>query len=170
MNENFKIANLGCGFDHKPEALNIDYDKRKNPDLILDLESEEWPFEDSMFDALIAEHIAEHIENIVSFMDNCWRILKSDGVLSIKAPYYQHPTAFEDPTHVNFFTEDSFQMFTHSDQSNSLTNRTWELRNQTFEWEIDTEFPYWHISKYSPIEIVHRRKTIVCILSPKKVI
>lgn len=168
MNPNYNIVNLGCGLDHHPNALNVDYDERKNPDQVIDLESQDWPFEDSQFNAIIANHILEHIEVPVQFMNNCWRILKPDGVLSVKVPHYEHPTAYEDTTHVNFFTEKSFQMFTHSTQSNSLTNRTWTIITQNIEWELSTDFPYWHIQKHSPLEILHRPKTIFCLLSPNK--
>lgn len=167
MNPNYRVLNLGCGTDHHPDAVNVDIRSEVDPDEIQDLEEENWPWKSEEFDAIIATHLLEHISNPVNFMDECWRILKPDGKLCLKVPYYQHKTAFEDPTHCNFFTEDSFRMFTHSERSNSLTQRTWEITLQDFEYHPRTDFPYWHLKKWLNIETVEP-KTIVCHLSPSK--
>lgn len=167
MNPNHKVLNLGCGLDQHPDALNVDYDPSKNPDIIQDLSEEDWPWDSNKFDVVYANHVLEHIPNPVNFMDECWRILKQDGMLVLKVPYYQHKTAFEDPTHCNFFTEDSFKMFTHAERSNSLTQKVWNIESQEFEHQERGDFPYWHISKWLGLQAVER-KTIVCQLTPAK--
>jgi hypothetical protein len=41
-------------------------------------------------------------------MNECWHALATGGLLDIRSPYYRHPLAFTDPTHVRFCTEQTF--------------------------------------------------------------
>jgi hypothetical protein len=44
-------------------------------------------------------------------MSEIHRILKKDGLLYAQTPAYPYPTAFSDPTHVNFITPDTAKYF-----------------------------------------------------------
>lgn len=48
-------------------------------------------------------------------MNEIWRTLKYQGIFFSHTPMYPFRTAFGDPTHVNFVTEETFQYF--NDQS-----------------------------------------------------
>jgi len=49
-------------------------------------------------------------------MNEVWRTLKKDGIFFSHTPVYPLRTAFGDPTHVNFITEETFLYF--DDQKN----------------------------------------------------
>ncbi len=49
------------------------------------------PFEDDMFDTIIMNDAMEHISEPLEALNECYRVLKSDGKLYINFPPYYHP-------------------------------------------------------------------------------
>jgi glycosyltransferase involved in cell wall biosynthesis/SAM-dependent methyltransferase len=90
--------------------FNSKWERRRNVRFLLADAQRTLPFRDSVFDAVIAFDIIEHLENRKEFLDQIKRVLKPDGVLLLSAPNSQTgfkamkrlaglPT-FSDPTHV----------------------------------------------------------------------
>ncbi len=52
---------------------------------------ERLPFEDATFDAVLSFDVFEHVQNIQSTLDECWRVLKPNGKLFVVFPSYFHP-------------------------------------------------------------------------------
>lgn len=52
----------------------------------LDIDEEDFPFEDSYFDAIFAGEIIEHLYDTDRFLDEVYRILKLNGLLILTAP------------------------------------------------------------------------------------
>ncbi len=70
------------------------------------------PYEDNVFDKVVASQVLEHIVNFMPLMKELHRILKKDGILEVWVPYvrdYDH--AFGDPTHVRYFDVNTFKYF-----------------------------------------------------------
>jgi hypothetical protein len=57
-------------------------------------------------------HFMEHISDLVSVMEEVWRVCKNGATVTIGVPYYTSVGAFRDPTHKRFFTFDTFDHFT----------------------------------------------------------
>lgn len=164
-----KVLNLGCGLDHRQDAINVDINPSKRPDIKADLTANEWTWQEyGTVDQIIANHILEHIPNPVNFMDECWKMLKPHGILHIRVPHYEHVTAFSDPTHCNFFTEKTFKLFTQSDETNSFTQRTWTIINQDIIHEPKNGFPWWHLRQWFGVTFQGRPRVIDCRLLPNK--
>lgn len=84
------------------------FKKQKNLDYITaDLESpiatvkmdvQNIPFEDNCFDAIICNHVLEHVDNDKKAMSELYRVLKKDGFALLQVPidYYRDIT-YEDP-------------------------------------------------------------------------
>jgi len=115
--KNLKL-NLGCG-DHIEEGY-INIDIAAECDLQLDLEKGKLPFDNESVDTIYASQIMEHITNFIPLMNECHRVLVPKGKLNIQVPCYPSPQAFSDPTHVRFFTTESFKYF---DKRNDLYKR-----------------------------------------------
>jgi len=44
-------------------------------------------------------------------MNECYRVLKVDGIFLSKTPIYPYLAAFQDPTHNNIMTVDTFKLY-----------------------------------------------------------
>ena len=104
--------NLGAGERKRLNCINIDINPNHEPDLVRDI-TRGLPFHDEEVDEIWAEHILEHFdtEDFVFIMNECHRVLNKEGILHIRSPHINHPTAFIDPGHKRFFIENSFNLF-----------------------------------------------------------
>lgn len=115
--ENRKI-NLGCG-DKKLEGyLNVDISDRCHPDVVHDIR-DVFPHDWKNIDRIEMDNIAEHIEatEFIRVVNNCWTILRKGGELWIRVPELREDNlmpCFSDPTHVNYFTDQTFGYYVES--------------------------------------------------------
>jgi SAM-dependent methyltransferase len=124
--------NLGCSDAIHPDFLNVDIwtppgveslahdtflkapkDGEPAPDWAgkffkADLSKNSWPFPDSSVDLVRAHDIVEHLPSKVKTMNNIHRILKPGGLAEIFVPTTDGRGAFQDPTHVSFWTPNDF--------------------------------------------------------------
>jgi SAM-dependent methyltransferase len=111
VGERMKILDLGCGNKKYAGAVGIDMNPLTDADIIHDLNSIPYPFEDSVFDEIIADNIIEHLDNIILVMEELSRISKVGATIKVIVPYFRSKWAYIDPTHKHFFTVDSFAYF-----------------------------------------------------------
>jgi len=115
--------NLGCGNDIKEGYINHDIRKHRDDiDITFDLNEKNWipllePSDNSYslthvsFDEIRAWDVLEHLDSVINFMDNCWDLLKNNGVLDIKVCGYQNESFHIDPTHKKGYHIKSFDYF-----------------------------------------------------------
>jgi len=84
---------------------------------------ERLPFPDSSFSSVSAYDVIEHIPRstidqqgfpkypFIELMNEVWRVLENGGTFIASSPSYPHKSVFQDPTHVNFITEDTHRYF-----------------------------------------------------------
>ncbi len=108
-----KKLNLGCGVDYKKGWVNLDLNELGNADVKHDLLKFPYPFKKDEFGYILASHVLEHFyyEQICDIMNELHRILKKQGVLEIRVPYYNGPNNFEVMDHKTFFSFQSFKPF-----------------------------------------------------------
>jgi len=115
---------LGCGKDIKNPFLadtlcGIDlFDDAPKGIVGADLNIEKIPFPDSTFEYCTAYDFIEHVPRLIyspnrrfpfiELMNEIYRILKPSGIFLSVTPVYPDPKAFQDPTHVNFITNETF--------------------------------------------------------------
>ena len=109
-----KLLNLGAGNRLLTGAegdtvINHDIVKhRKEINCVWDLNVTPWIWEADYFDAIEFISTIEHLLiNPIQALDQCWRILKKGGILTIKYPLVTSDTIWDDPTHTRFMTEKS---------------------------------------------------------------
>jgi SAM-dependent methyltransferase len=107
---NLKL-NLGCGVDHREGFLGIDKMDFPNLYCLRDIEKEGLPFCDNSCEYILANSFFEHIDNLIFVLNECWRVLKPDGILEGIIPLAGTDGSFRDPTHRRFFTENTFDFF-----------------------------------------------------------
>lgn len=122
-------VDLGCG--RKPRNL-YKCDIFYGIDIISDvanvkychLGQETLPFEDSSVHAITAYDVLEHIPRtqndnknpFIFLMNEIYRVLKPGGVFLSLTPVYPYPASFQDPTHVNFITPETFVKYFSKDK------------------------------------------------------
>lgn len=124
---------LGPGKHWPKEDGDIFLDVRKfeNVDFVHDLNELPWPVPENLFDHVSAIHLVEHLKDLVTFMDETWRILKVGGSLYIETPLAGGDPDLEfcDPTHVrcyrphtfiNYFTREGIHQFGYTDKPWSI--------------------------------------------------
>jgi SAM-dependent methyltransferase len=79
------------------------------------------PFNNDYFEYVTAFQFIEHIPRVIyapekrnpfiELMNEIYRVLKPGGIFLSVTPAYPHPAAFQDPTHVNIITEETFTKY-----------------------------------------------------------
>lgn len=125
---------LGCGMKPKTNAVNHDLSKHSDfVDIAHDLEVFPYPWEDEAFNTIECEDVIEHLDcNVIDFMNECWRILKPDGLMmicTVEHDSWQHRT---DPTHKRGFTLNSFDYFDNrtilgNNYGHAYTDKRWNI-------------------------------------------
>jgi SAM-dependent methyltransferase len=122
-----KTLDLGCG-DRPRNPFNADelfgLDVRENLGLNIksaDLVTDPIPYPDASFDFVTAYDFIEHIPRViynptrrnpfVEFMNEVFRVLKPGGYFLSSTPAYPNVEAFQDPTHVNIITDQTFPLY-----------------------------------------------------------
>lgn len=117
--------NLGSGKDWRENCLNVDISDTFRPDALLDIGKKlsagqmlathrfgTIELQPNMFDAIFANDVLEHIPDLVTAMENCLYLLKAGGTFHIYVPYDLSLGAWQDPTHMRAFNENSWLYFT----------------------------------------------------------
>ena len=64
------------------------------------------------FEEILAQDLLEHLANLAGAMGSCLGLLAVGGMLRVKVPYDLSHGAWQDPTHVRAFNEQSFTYYT----------------------------------------------------------
>jgi len=155
--EEIKVS-LACG-QNKPDGfIGIDCVDIDGVDLVWNLNYYPWPIDDGSVDEIECSHYIEHIpfdwhdaintatndiyidpgktaprkDGLIKFMDECYRILKPGGKMSVVSPYYSSVRAWQDPTHRRAISENTFFYF----------NKQWREMNKLDHYGIDSNFDF----------------------------
>ena len=106
---------LGCGprwprGEEPYQDTFLDIRQFGNVDVVHDLNVTPWPFEDNEFQSISAVHVIEHLQDLLSFMDECWRVLSPGGTLYLETPHAGMDVGLthSDPTHIRCYTLHTF--------------------------------------------------------------
>ena len=111
--------NLGSGSNYKSDFINVDKAPEARAEVHADLTVVPWKWaKTNSGDRIEIGNAAEHIERYpwIKVVKECHRVLKPSGILFIKAPILaidNLDAAFSDPTHVNWFTDHTFDYYDH---------------------------------------------------------
>ena len=87
MTGELRLLNVGCGRRFHPSWTNIDLES-SDPEVRQHDITAGLPFEDNHFDAVYHSHVLEHLDPAAgeALLDECFRVLKPQGVLRIVVP------------------------------------------------------------------------------------
>lgn len=123
---------LGCGHERREGWVHVDRWKHgEHVDVAHDLDVIPWPFESDCAERIEAMDVVEHLDSVVAFMDECWRMLSPGGILKVRAISYRSENLWRDPTHRRGFHRDTFCYFDPSSEwhryGHFYTLRTWQI-------------------------------------------
>ena len=110
MNLKTKL-HLGCGHVIKDGWLNHDIAELPGVDVVHDLRTFPWPFEDGQFDEVFADNVLEHLRDTTRTMEEIYRITKPGAKIFLGVPYWNSFEAWGDPTHERLFSEEVFEFY-----------------------------------------------------------
>lgn len=108
------------------------------------------PLPDNSVGVINASHILEHLKDPLKSMKEIHRVLCHGGWAFIEVPSTDGRGAFQDPTHVSFWNENSFLYYTDANLAYYINNR-------------DTKFQEYRRETYFPNEAL--RSMNVCVTS-----
>jgi SAM-dependent methyltransferase len=103
-----KILHIGAGRKKIAGAVTLDINPCLNPDVVWDLNNFPYPFADSEFDLVVCEHVIEHLQHVISVMEELHRITRPGGRVLVRVPHFSSLNFNTDPTHVHAFSSRSF--------------------------------------------------------------
>lgn len=129
---------LGGGLYPYKDYLVVD--SRNTADIKCDL-NEGIPLPDNSVGVINASHIIEHLHDKTKTMKEIHRVLTHGGWAFIEVPSTDGRGAFQDPTHVSYWNENSFLYYTDSYLAQFIDNT--DIRFQ--EYRRETFFPNEHL-------------------------
>lgn len=134
---------LACGQNKQPEHIGVDI--AGDCDIVHDLFNQfPYPFEDNYADEIFSSHFIEHIpmeyievngkfkDKLFAFIDECYRILKPGGKLTLIFPNALSIRAFQDPTHRRFIPATTVYYF----------SKHWREINKLDHYNCDCDFDF----------------------------
>ena len=117
--------NLGSGKDYRLGWLNVDVDASVQPDLVLDLSRPlQFPIrlrselggdvelQPDSVEEFFADNVLEHVPDLPRLMTQVLELLRDGGRFVVQVPCEGAPTAWQDPTHVRAFNQNSWLYYT----------------------------------------------------------
>lgn len=109
----FMKLNMGCGTNKRDGFINVD--KCGNPDVIWDLETFPWPWDDNSVTEVRFDNILEHLGQtsgvFLRIFQELYRICVNKALITIVVPHPRHNSFLCDPTHVRPIMPETLELF-----------------------------------------------------------
>ena len=134
--ESLRLVDLGGRLNAWKDFETVDL---FDANIITDL-NEKWPFEDNSVGVIRASHIVEHLKNPIHIMNEAYRVLAPGGWIFIEVPSTDGRGAFQDPSHISFWNQNSFWYYTNRDYARYIPTFTGRFQASRVVTFFPTEF------------------------------
>jgi len=101
---NEKVLDLGCGTQKVPRSIGVDFSAHCAADVVHNLDSTPYPFQESSIDAIYLNHCIEHLDDPKRTLEECLRIARTGAYIYITVPHVTNLASFGDVTHRRYFS------------------------------------------------------------------
>jgi SAM-dependent methyltransferase len=141
--------NLGCGTDIREGWVNLDFVHAPGVDVVHDLNVTPLPFDDGVFDHILADNVLEHLLHYEPVVEDCYRVLRPGGTMEIRVPY--GITGLRSAYHLRLFDMKTLRCFCLSEKDRAVARgyqlsprfdmvRIKAIRHLPFKWHLDQYF------------------------------
>lgn len=106
---NLRMIDLGGRFGADAGYETVDL---QDADIICNLNGR-WKFKDNSVGVIRASHVLEHLKDSIHAMNEAYRVLAPGGFLFIDVPSTDGRGAWQDPTHISYWNENSLWYYTN---------------------------------------------------------
>ena len=105
---------LGCGKNKKEGFIGVDQYPMDGVDVVLDIGTETWPWEDNSVEEAHCSHFLEHLTNLegkwqrTHFFNELFRVMAPGAKCTLVIPHWASTRYYGDPTHKEPFSEMGF--------------------------------------------------------------
>lgn len=144
------VLDLGCGTRKLPGAFGVDAIALPGIDLVQDLDVHPWPLPDGHFRWVRAMEVLEHVEDFVACVEECHRVLRPGGRLTIKMPFAGSVHHHTDPTHRRAATSRTMDYFLEGEHLSKYGYSQAHFRLESFRYvrEIPVKPPVGWLVKH----------------------
>jgi O-antigen biosynthesis protein len=137
---------LGSYQNKRVGYLGVDKRRGEGVDIVTEL-PRPLPFGDGSIGVVRAMDFLEHVQDQVSLLNELYRVLAPNGLLLSMTPSTDGRGAFQDPTHVSFWNENSYWYFTDPNLQRYVPEITARFQSS----RLVTTFPsQWHQAQNVP--------------------
>lgn len=131
---------LGAAHAHPYGYLGVDRLAAEGVDIVAEMPAP-LPLADSSVGVIRAVDFLEHVADKVALFNELYRLLAPGGLLLSQTPSTDGRGAFQDPTHVSFYNENSFWYYTDANYRNFVP----EIKARFQVSRLATSYPTeWH--------------------------
>jgi SAM-dependent methyltransferase len=103
------VLDVGCGAKKWPGAVGLDISPDTDADVVHDLNTFPYPFEDDAFDQVLMQDVLEHVHEPIRVMDELHRICRPGARIQLRTPHFSSMLAYSDPTHTHYFSAEAIR-------------------------------------------------------------
>lgn len=110
------------------------------------------PFDDSSVGMIRANDILEHLDDKLHIIKEMYRVLVPGGIIFSMTPSATSPAAFQDPTHKQFYVENSFKYYTQEKYSRFIDTPVKFQAVQLYTTTPDAENNSWIVAHLAAVK------------------
>jgi len=127
---------IGGGLYPRPGYESVDI---TNGDITADL-NKKWPFKDEEIGVINASHVIEHLVDKHHTMSEIHRVLADGAWAFIEVPSTDGRGAWQDPTHVSYWNQNSFWYYTRQQQMDYIYNKDIKFQARDLQTAYPSQF------------------------------
>ena len=98
------VLDIGCGKAKTAGAIGVDINQTTDADVLADVSRHGLPFQSERFERIHINHIIEHVEEPIRFLEEIHRVAVGGAEVVGVTPHFSNPCSYADPTHRHHFS------------------------------------------------------------------